>query len=184
MRIFYSHLWKSFLRNERWRRNLVSKILFGILILYFILLFITLGVNIDKILGEFGGNATDKFNSFLLWYLAIDLFLRCLLQPLPAIEILPYLRLRIKRNKMINYLLVRSLVNFFNFIPYFIVIPFSLKILLPQHGISTALIYMAGFSLLLVLNNYLSVITGYLTQKKSIYLLIPLSIFCTCSFTK
>jgi len=46
----------------------------------------------------------------------------------------------------------------------------------PHYGISTALIYIAGFSLLLVLNNYLSVITGYLTQKKSIYLFIPISI--------
>ena len=28
----YSHLWKSFIRNERWRRNLLTKILFGILV--------------------------------------------------------------------------------------------------------------------------------------------------------
>ena len=30
----YSHLWKSFIRNERWRRNLLTKILFGILVDY------------------------------------------------------------------------------------------------------------------------------------------------------
>jgi hypothetical protein len=176
MKIFYSHLWKSFLRNERWRRNLITKILFGVLICYFILLFIMLGVNIDKILAESGGDPIQKFNSILLWYLAIDLFLRCLLQPLPAIEILPYLRLRIRRSKIITYLLVRSFVNFFNIIPLFVVVPFCLKILAPHYGTSTALIYIGGFSLLLVLNNYLSVITGYLTQKKSIYLFIPLSI--------
>src|SRR5450759_3329137 len=106
MKHFYSHIWKSFIRNERWRRNLLTKILFRILILYFILLFLMVGLNIDKILGESGGNAVEKFNSILLWYLPLDLLLRCLLQPLPAIEIIPYLRLPVRRNKMINYLLI------------------------------------------------------------------------------
>jgi len=176
MKNFYTNLWKSFIRNERWRRNLLTKILFGILILYFILVFLFLGLNIDKILGESGGNAVDKFNSILLWYLPIDLFLRCLLQPLPTIEILPYLRLRIRRSKMINYLLVRSVVNIFNFIPLFVIIPFSSKILLSQYGISAALIYLSGFSLLLIFNNFLALLIGFLTQKNSICLFIPLSI--------
>jgi len=176
MKHFYSHIWKSFIRNERWRRNLLTKILFGILILYFILLFLMVGLNIDKILGESGGNAVEKFNSILLWYLPLDLLLRCLLQPLPAIEIIPYLRLPVRRNKMINYLLIRSILNIFNFIPLFVIIPFSSKILLSQQGISAALFYISGLSLLLIFNNFLAVLTGFLIQKKSIYLFIPFGI--------
>lgn len=176
MKHFYSHIWKSFIRNERWRRNLLTKILFGILILYFILLFLMVGLNIDKILGESGGNAVEKFNSILLWYLPLDLLLRCLLQPLPAIEIIPYLRLPVRRNKMINYLLIRSILNIFNFIPLLVIIPFSSKILLSQQGISAALFYISGLSLLLIFNNFLAVLTGFLIQKKSIYLFIPFGI--------
>jgi len=169
----YSHLWKSFIRNERWRRNLLSKILFGILILYFIVLFLVLGLNIGRILRQMEGDPVERFNTFLLWYLPADLFLRCLFQPLPTIEILPYLRLPVRRSKIVNYLLRRSLMNLFNLIPWFVIIPFSVQILLPQSGAGIALIYILAIALLLILNNFLAVFIGFQIQKRPILYLIP-----------
>jgi hypothetical protein len=135
-----------------------------------------LGLYIDKILNELGGNPVDKFYSIMLWYLAIDLFIRCLLQPLPTIEILPYLCLCIRRKKIVNHLLFRSSVNIFNLLPLFVLIPFSIKILLPQYGITHMLVYISGFSLIIILNNFLAVLIGYLAQKRYVYLIIPFSI--------
>jgi len=169
----YSHFWKSFIRNERWRRNLLTKILFGILILYFIVLFLVLGLNIGRILRQMEGDPVDRFNSFLLWYLPVDLFLRCLLQPLPTIEILPYLRLPVRRSKIVNYLLRRSLMNLFNLIPWFVIIPFSVQILLPESGAGIAMIYLSAIALLLILNNFLAVFIGFQIQKRPILYLIP-----------
>ncbi len=170
---FYSHLWKSFIRNERWRRNLLTKILFGILILYFIITFLVLGLNIGKILGQLGGDPVDRFNSILLWYLPADLFMRCFLQPLPTIEVLPYLRLPIRRSQIVNYLLGRSVVNLFNLIPWFVIIPFSIQILLPQSGTGIVVIYLAVIALLLLFNNFLAVLIGFLIQKRPILYVIP-----------
>lgn len=170
---FYPHIWKSFLRNAQWRRNLLTKILLGVLILYFTGLFLMLGLNIDKILGEGGGDPVEKFNSVLLWYFVFDLTLRCLMQQLPAIEALPYLRLRIRRSTIINYLLIRSMINLFNLIPWFIVIPFSVKILLPQYGTTTVLFYISGFCLVMILNNFLAVLTRYLINKISAFYVLP-----------
>ena len=169
----YSHLWKSYIRNERWRRNLLAKILFGILMLYFIVLFLVLGLNIGKILGQMGGDPVDRFNSIILWYLPADLFMRCLLQPLPTIEVLPYLRLPLRRRQIINYLLSRSLVNLFNLIPWFVIIPFSIQMLLPQTGTGLVVIYLAVMALLLIFNNFLAVFIGFQIQKRPILYAIP-----------
>ena len=169
----YSHLWKSFIRNERWRRNLLTKILFGILILYFIITFLVLGLNIGKILGQMGGDPVERFNSILLWYLSADLFMRCLLQPLPTIEISPYLRLPIRRSQSVNFLLGRSVLNLFNLIPWFFLIPFSVQILLPQSGAGMVVIYLSVMALLLLLNNFLAVFIGFQIQKRPILYLIP-----------
>jgi hypothetical protein len=169
----YLHLWQAFIRNQRWRRNLLSKILLAILLIYFFLLFLIVGLNIDKILSELGGNPIDNFNSILLYYLIVDLILRCLLQPLPTIAILPYIRLRIRRNTIINFLLFRCIVNIFNLIPLLIIIPFSTKLLLPQYGLKIALVYLSGLCLLILINNSLAVLIGFLSQKKLVYIIIP-----------
>lgn len=172
----FTHHWKSFIRNGRWRRNLVSKILLGIVILNLILTFLMLGLNIDKILVAKGENPIDIFNSFLIWYLTIDLLLRCLLQQLPTIQIIPYLSFRIRHSAIVNYLLFRSLWNLFNFIPWLIIIPFSIKLLFPYYGIGATISYLTSFFFLIILNNYLAVLIGFLVQKKIVYFLIPLSI--------
>ncbi len=169
----YSHHWKSFIRNERWRRNLLTKILFGILILYFIVLFLVLGLNIGRILRQLEGDPVDRFNSFLLWYLPVDLFLRCLFQPLPTVEILPYLRLPIHRGQIVKYLLHRSLMNLFNLIPWFVIIPFAIQILLPQSGPGIVVIYLTVMTLLLLFNNFLAVLIGFMIQKRPILYVIP-----------
>ena len=104
----YSHLLKSYIRNEHWRRNVFTKIMFAIFILYFAIIFIVIGLKIDKILGQAGGNPIDKFNSFLLTYLVIDLVLRFFMKSLPTIEVQPYLRLPLRKTRIIKYLLFKT----------------------------------------------------------------------------
>jgi len=145
-----------------------------LLVLYFGFIFTLLGFNIDKILIKIGGDPADNFNSALFWYLMADLFLRCMLQPLPTIEILPYLRLKIRRITIIKYLLLRSMVNLFNVLPLFIILPFAIKILLPQFGTPIVLIYLSCILLLIILNNFLAVLIGFLSQKQWWYMFLPM----------
>ena len=170
----YSNLWKSFVRNERWRRNLLSKILLTFVTLYFILIFSIIGFNIDKILIKLGGDPISKFNALLLWYIAIDLFMRSIWQSLPAIEIIPYLRLPIKRDRIIKHLLSRSILNLFNVIPFFIILPFTLKMILPGLGITAVLSYLSGFILMVIFNHFISVLILFLSKKNNWFFYIPL----------
>lgn len=135
-----------------------------------------LGRFIGEILNEAGGEPVETFNSILLWYIAIDLFLRCLMQPLPTLQVTPYLRFRISRLKIISFLLFRSFWNLFSLIPWLVFIPFAVKILLPIYGIGSTITYILGILLLIILNNYLAVLIGFIVKKNVTYLLVPISI--------
>lgn len=170
----YSHHWRSFLRNGRWRRNWFSRIMYGILVLYFLFFTIFLNQHIEIILKEIGDNPFNTFNSIIILYFSVDLFLRCFLQPLPSIQIIPYLRLKIKRSIIINYLIYRSLWNIFNLVPIFMVIPFIIKIILPQYGITCVMAYVLGFFLIILLNNYVAILFNYLLRINLSFMAIPL----------
>lgn len=172
----YSHIWKSFIRNERWRRNMIARILFVLLGLYFVILFLALGLNISKFLIHDEGDAAGWFFMWILYYLAADYLIRCLLQQIPSLEVIPYLRFRIRRKKLVNHLLIRSSYSIFNILPFFILIPFSVTVLGPSLGVDTALFFLAGCLLLITLNNLLGMLTGMLTRINSIYWIIPVGV--------
>jgi Predicted signaling protein consisting of a modified GGDEF domain and a DHH domain len=171
---FLSHYWKSVFRNAVWRRNLGSKIMLGILFLYLLVIFITLGVSIKKVLASVGGNPVTVFNSYLVWYFAVDLLLRCSSQSLPTIDVVPYLRLQINRKSIVKYLLIRALATVFNFLPWIVFIPYIINVLSYSEGAGAVSFFVVGMFLLMILNNYLAVFLNYLSQRNIIYFLIPI----------
>ncbi|MDP4266104.1 MAG: DUF5687 family protein [Bacteroidota bacterium] len=180
----YSHLWFSFIRNEQWKRNLAGKIIFAILILQLFFTFLITGLYFDKIIAKSGIDPIEKFNSYLLWYFIIDLYLRSLSQPLPTIDFQPYLRLPVRKKKLITNLLTRSVLNIFNLLPLFILIPFSFKMILPDYGMNRTLIYISSIFLFMIFNNFIAAVIGYSlkTQRTGIILrfciLISIIIIC------
>lgn len=172
----HSHVWKSFIRNERWRRSLLARILFILLGLYFVLIFLVLGYNISSDLAGEIGDSAHKFFIWILYYLAADYLMRCFLQQIPSLEVIPYLRFRIRRKKLVNHLLARSSYSIFNILPLFILIPFSVMVLGPSMGAVDVLTFLAGCILLIILNNMLGLLTGLLTRINSFYWIIPLGV--------
>jgi len=147
---FYSHIWKSFIRNERWRRNIFTRLMYIFFSLYFIITFLILGFDISASLAKSSGDAVASFNAYMIWYLVADLLVRCILQPIPSLDVIPYFRFRIRRNEIINHLLVRSTFNLFNVLPLFLIMPFVLKVLMPLDGTAAGLLYITGCLLILI----------------------------------
>ena len=174
--IYFDHQWKSFIRSNRWRRDLINKIILSIIVLTLIFFFIELGNNIDEILFELGGDPIDTFNSFLIFYFALDLMFRFLFQSSSYIYSKPYLRFRIRRMKLINLMFIRSLGNIFNIVPWFIFVPFAVKILGKISGFKTIIPYIVAILLLVLINNFLIMLTQFLTRNRRIYYLIPISL--------
>jgi hypothetical protein len=140
---------------------------------YFLVLAIVLGQNIDTLLKDKGGVPFETFNSVILFYFLGDLLIRCFLQPLPSIQLTPYLRFKIRHSSILTYLLYRSLWNFFNIVPLLVVVPFAIKIIHPNFGSFHSVIYLFGFFLVVLLNNYTATLINYLSRKNALYLVIP-----------
>ena len=87
----------------------------------------------------------------------MDLIMRFYLQDVPLLSIGPYLHLPVKRSKMIHYMLSKSLLSLFNYLPLFIFIPFCLKVIFPSGGISESLTWLFGIFGLMLTNNFLAI---------------------------
>lgn len=174
--IFLDHQLKSFIRNDKWRRNILSKILISIFYVFLISVLVILGFNIKTILLEFSHNPIETFNSILLSYIFIDLILRFLFQTVTTTYFTPYLRFKLRHSELVNLMIIRNLWSFFNIVPWCIVVPFVVKCIYKDVGFRAAVLYLSAFLLLVLINNYIAITLKFLTRKRKIFYLIPICI--------
>ena len=105
-------------------------------IAYLLLNFLVAAFFLDKILIKVypQENVIDSFNSFLLYYFLLDLLARFHLQELPTLTVKPYLHLRVRKNQIVNYLSISSMSTSFNSWPIILMLPFLIKVVLPERG--------------------------------------------------
>ncbi|MEE1884263.1 DUF5687 family protein [Pedobacter flavus] len=155
--IFLSHQWIEFWRSKGKSTNLASKIVLGFLMIYFLVVAIILGISLPELINKFspGSDVIQIFNGFIFYYFIIELASRIQLQELPTISIVPYLHLKIKKSQIVNFLNIRSFINFFNAVPIILTLPFIIRIILPQYGVLGAIALIIAIISLSVFNNYL-----------------------------
>ncbi|MDO6391024.1 DUF5687 family protein [Pontibacter sp. BT731] len=169
--------WKQTRRSPAYQKSLVVKIILGFFIIYFALIFIALGFFSHKILAEVYPDQSPvvSFNSFLLFYFLIDLVSRFMLQDLPVLAIQPFLHLPVKRNKLVHFVLLRSIPSVFNLLMLLVFVPFMLRAVVPAHGIGIALVWLASLLLLTFINNFILIyFKRQLTSNPKITLLLAL----------
>ena len=98
------------------------------LALYFSAMFLFLGIALFPMLKEIFPDADPLrvVNGFILAYFSFELLFRFLLQTLPVIDIKSLMILPVKKSKVVNFVLVKSLFSFFNFLPLLLIVPFGL----------------------------------------------------------
>lgn len=153
---FLNHQWKSFWRSRNKAGSIAANVLLGFFMLYFLVIAVSVGFGMGYIIEQFfpGKNVITVFNGFILYYFLFDLAMRTQLQELPTLSIVPYLHLNIQKKAIINFLNIKSLFTFFNILPLFIFIPFSLIKVGPTLGALTGLAYVISILSLTILNNY------------------------------
>lgn len=119
--------WKQFIRSSYWQKSVALNIFLVFIALYFILVFFGLGISLYPLLKE---NFPDKdpfnmVNQFLFYWFLADLLMRFFFQKLPVMSVKPLLVVPVKKNKVVHYVLGKSVLSFFNFLPLFTVIPFA-----------------------------------------------------------
>ncbi|MBD1397733.1 hypothetical protein H9Q13_11205 [Pontibacter sp. JH31] len=155
--ILLAQQWKQARRSPVFQKSVVVNIILGFLILYFSLIFISLGFFADKVLLKLypAQSVVDSLNSFLLHYFLIDLFMRFMLQDLPVVTVQPYLHLPVSRSKLVHFALLRSLPSMFNLLMLLLFVPFMLRVVTPAHGSGIAGVWLASLLLLTFFNNFL-----------------------------
>ena len=152
----FSLAWRETVRSAYWGKSIATNIFLGFLALYFSANFLILGLYVPKILTESFPNTdpVSKFNSIVLGYFAIDLIVRQLMQKLPTVSFKSLLLQNIRRRTIANYLLVRSLLDFFNLLPFFLLVPVTIQLVAETHsGIATTAWFISMF--ILIFSNHL-----------------------------
>ncbi|WP_411893938.1 DUF5687 family protein [Winogradskyella sp. A2] len=152
--------WKQYFRSSYWQKNIALNILMVFFALYFIAVFLILGFGLLPILKKVFPDQ-DPFvvaNGFIFFWIMADLLMRFFLQKLPVMSVKPLLTLPIKRSTVVHYVLGKSALSFFNFLPLFAIIPFSIMLIVNDYSTSTALAWMFTMIIVVLIGNFLNFI--------------------------
>lgn len=162
---FISLQWKSFFRSASLGKSIGVKIFLGFFALYFIVVFLMLGVGLYPLFKELfpADDPLVLVNRFAVYWLASELVLRFFMQTLPVMDVKPMLTLPVRKKEIVHYVLLKSLVSVYNLLPILVIVPFGIWCIkkggYPASGMIGWMVAM--FCLMLAVN-----FTNFLLKKK------------------
>ena len=152
------HHWKEAIRSSYWQKTVLINIILGIFLLYFLINLIVLGFFLGKILVSAfpGTDPVAALSGILLYYFIADFLLRFFMQPAPVISVVPYLHLPVRKNSIFHFLLIKSGFSLFNFFPVVVLLPFTLRYVIPFCTLGSGLAWIFTLILLIFSSNYLA----------------------------
>ncbi len=120
-------------------------------------------------------------NGFMFYWILADLLMRFFLQKLPVMSVKPLLTLPIKKSKMVHYVLGKSALSFFNFLPLFAIIPFGIMLVANDYEISKVITWVALMIVITLIINFLNFIIESLSAETELSFL-PLIAFTAVLF--
>ncbi|TDE46678.1 hypothetical protein E0I26_00930 [Flavobacterium rhamnosiphilum] len=164
--------WKAFIRSASFATNLALKILMGLVAIYFILIFLALGIGAFYIIKKMNLDPIVTVNKFMIYYVLMDLIIRFMLQKIPVMNIRPMLIFPIKKSTIVHFSLGKTVLSFFNLVHAFFLIPFSVVLIIEGYDVvSVVLWYTALFSLLYI-NNFINIVLSNKDNLFAIFLAI------------
>lgn len=175
------HQWKKFRRSGSFGRELGFSIIIGIIFLYAFSIIYMLSASFPEIIPsintEAKANPIHFFNRLLLYYFISELFIRYLVQNIPALDIQPYLYLPIKKSKMVNFLLGKSILHPINLLLLLLVIPFSKDVVMPEFGTLTTICWVSSLFVISLSIHFFNILfKKKLEENLWVWLLIILAI--------
>lgn len=151
--------WKSFFRSAALGANIAMKILMGFLAVYFMVIFVAMGVGSFYIIRkELHLEPVATFNQYLIYYLAIDLVARYFFQKMPVLNIKPLLNMPIRKSTIVHFTLGKTVLSFFNWLHAFFFLPFSITLLINGYDPVKVILWNIGIIGLIYSNNFINVL--------------------------
>lgn len=170
MRHFLNLEWKQLFRSSHWQKSVALNILLVFVALYFMGSFLVMGIALYPMLKEFYPNQDPLFalNSLLFYWFLADIVMRFFFQKLPVMSVKPLLTLPVKRSKVVHYVLRKSMVSFFNFLPLFAFVPFSIMLLINGYAPLSVLIWLLALVVVGFIINFLNFIIESFSSEKEL----------------
>jgi len=150
--------WKSFTRSASFGTNLALKIVLGFVALIYGIMFLFLGIGLFYALKKQNLDPLFEVNKYVIYYLIFDLLIRLFLQKIPVMNIRPLLTLPIKKSTIVNFSLGKTMISFFNFVPAFFFVPFSIVLLVEGYDIISVILWHLAMLALFYANNFLNIL--------------------------
>lgn len=175
----FSFAWREAIRSAYWGKSLATNIGLSVLGIYFMASFLVLGFAIPDIMTKGFPNIdpVSKFNSILLGYFAIEQIIRQLMQKLPTFSFKPFLLMNIRRSKIVNYLMLRSLFTFFNVLPLFLLVPVAFDLVGKFHSVGATVSWFIALVILVCSNHLLAIYLKWRFNEAGYSFFILLSLF-------
>lgn len=150
--------WKSFIRSASFGTNLALKIILGFVAFFYATIFLFAGVGAFYGLQEANLDPLYEVNKYVIYYLIFDLLIRLFLQKIPVMNIRPLLTLPIKKATIVNFSLGKTMLSFFNFVPAFFFVPFSIVLLKENYDPLNVILWHMAMMSLFYSNNFLNIL--------------------------
>jgi hypothetical protein len=159
IRWFISHQFKQLRRSSFWQKSLAINIVLSFLIGLILLELLGLGIILPRLLTEVypDQDIVAVFNGALLYYFAIDLIRRYLMQSLPVIAAQPYFHLPVRKSVIVHYMLVKSKFFILNYLPLLVIIPWAINVIAVRYSPEQAFFWLLGLIFLIFTNNFIIV---------------------------
>jgi hypothetical protein len=102
-----------------------------------------------------GWPIVELFTGFLVFYFLFDFVIRFFMQAFPVLSVMPYLTMRIKRNTLLHYVLIRSTFHFLNLLGVVLIAPFFFKVILADYNLLFSVSWITVAFILVFINNFL-----------------------------
>ena len=161
---------KSLFRSPTWKQNLWMRILIVFAILYFVLIFLSLGVGAYYIIEKAQiGEPFEVINRYLIYYIGFDIVFRYMMQPMPVTNVQPLLYQNIKKSTVVHFSMLKMLYSFFNWSHLFFLIPLSIILTVEGQAAGQVWAWSLSIYFLLLVNNYLNVLVN---QKNVVFVIV------------
>ena len=169
-RSFFYFAWRELTRSANINKNRAAKGVLIFLAVYFTLVAVAMGFNLNNYLGESFPDQSQisAFNSLIFVYVGFELVLRIFVQNLPTFGFQPFLILPVKRKQIAAYMLNKSVLHFFNVLPLFLVLPFVFKSAVHELETPALVVWLASLVLLIFVNHFLAIYIKWRTNESNL----------------
>ena len=170
----HTHFSRSDRRAKIWQANNVAKYFYYVLAVFLYAYIAWIGCELARL------TITDNLGGYRVIYVLLpfllffDYLFRYTTDHRLLMHIRPYLLLPLPKHCYTDYLILRQLIHFKNANILFLCVPFGIKTVIPELGVTAMIGYTASIYLLLLINGQFFQLTQVLTARGVCYWLIPI----------